>query len=33
MSKEMWTSANFRAAVTVFVISVSIVIVINKFTK
>ena len=33
MSKEMRTAANFRATLTVCVISVSIIIMIKKYTK
>ena len=33
MNKEMRTAANFRAAVTVLVVSTAILIVIKKYTK
>lgn len=33
MKKEMRTAANFRATVTVLVISVSIMVMIHKYTK
>ena len=33
MKKEMRTAANFRATVTVLVVSISIMVIIKKYTK